>query len=213
MDTMPEAARCRAIHPADLTSSEDKLYDYLTGYLGGPPVYVEKYGHPMLRRRHFGAHIGPAERDEWLLCFRLAMEETIPNPKLREIIWAPVERLGFHMQNQEVVLFLSGILGAAGVMLAAAATHTGETHMLGNASTMCLAHAPVLLALYIGWDRVRTAMPAGLILGLGTVLFVGDLVSRHFMGSGLFPMAAPTGGMVMIGGWALLAISAFLAMR
>jgi hemoglobin len=101
MDTLPEAARCRAIHPADLSGSEAKFYDYLTGYLGGPPVYVEKHGHPMLRRRHFVAPIGPAERDEWLLCFRCAMDETIENPKLREIIWTPVERLAFHMQNQE----------------------------------------------------------------------------------------------------------------
>ncbi|MFF2319590.1 globin [Agrobacterium sp. NPDC058088] len=101
MDTLPEAARCRAIHPADLSGSEAKFYDYLTGYLGGPPVYVEKHGHPMLRRRHFVAPIGPAERDEWLLCFRRAMDETIENVKLREIIWAPVERLAFHMQNQE----------------------------------------------------------------------------------------------------------------
>lgn len=101
MDTLPEAARCRAIHPADLSGSEAKFYDYLTGYLGGPPVYVEKHGHPMLRRRHFVAPIGPAERDEWLLCFRRAMDETIGNPKLREIIWTPVKRLAFHMQNQE----------------------------------------------------------------------------------------------------------------
>ena len=101
MDTLPEAARCRAIQPADLSGSEAKFYDYLTGYLGGPPVYVEKHGHPMLRRRHFVAPIGPAERDEWLLCFRRAMDETIENPKLREIIWTPVERLAFHMQNQE----------------------------------------------------------------------------------------------------------------
>lgn len=101
MDTLPEAARCRAIHPADLSGSEAKFYDYLIGYLGGPPVYVEKHGHPMLRRRHFVAPIGPAERDEWLLCFRRAMEETIENPKLREIIWPPIERLAFHMQNRE----------------------------------------------------------------------------------------------------------------
>jgi hemoglobin len=101
MDTLPEAAHCRAIHPADLSGSESKFYDYLTGYLGGPPVYVEKHGHPMLRRRHFAAPIGPAERDEWLLCFRRAMDETIENPKLRDIIWGPVERLAFHMQNQE----------------------------------------------------------------------------------------------------------------
>ncbi|MGV1914918.1 group II truncated hemoglobin [Rhizobium sp. 22-785-1] len=101
MDTLPEAAHCRAIHPPDLTGSESKFYDYLTGYLGGPPVYVEKHGHPMLRRRHFVAPIGATERDEWLLYFRRAMDETIENPKLREIIWGPVEKLAFHMQNRE----------------------------------------------------------------------------------------------------------------
>ncbi len=101
MDTLPEAAHCRAIHPPDLTGSESKFYDYLTGYLGGPPVYVEKHGHPMLRRRHFVAPIGATERDEWLLCFRRAMDETIENPKLREIIWGPVEKLAFHMQNRK----------------------------------------------------------------------------------------------------------------
>lgn len=101
MDTMPEAARCRAIHPPDMSMSEEKLYDYLTGYLGGPPVYMEKYGHPMLRRRHMIAEIGEQERDEWLMCFKLAMEETIAHEKLREIIWAPIEKLAFHMQNKE----------------------------------------------------------------------------------------------------------------
>lgn len=101
MDTLPEAARCRAIHPASLAGSEAKLYDYLTGYLGGPPVYVEKYGHPRLRSRHFGAAIGPVERDEWLLCFRRAMDETIGNEKLRDIILPPIERLALHMQNRE----------------------------------------------------------------------------------------------------------------
>ncbi|WP_296079607.1 group II truncated hemoglobin [uncultured Agrobacterium sp.] len=101
MDTLPEASHCRAIHPPDLTGSESKFYDYLTGYLGGPPVYVEKHGHPMLRRRHFVAPIGATERDEWLLCFRRAMDETIENPKLREIIWGPVEKLAFHMQNRK----------------------------------------------------------------------------------------------------------------
>jgi hemoglobin len=101
MDTLPEAARCRAIHPPSLEGSEAKLYDYLTGYLGGPPVYVEKYGHPRLRSRHFGAAIGALETEEWLLCFRRALDETIENPKLRDIIWSPIERLAHHMQNKE----------------------------------------------------------------------------------------------------------------
>ncbi|WP_377297212.1 group II truncated hemoglobin [Rhizobium sp. SGZ-381] len=101
MDELPEARNCRAIHPADLSGSEHKLYEYLTGYLGGPPIYIEKYGHPRLRSRHFGAAIGVAERDEWLLCFSRALTDTVTNPKLREIIWPPIERLAHHMQNRE----------------------------------------------------------------------------------------------------------------
>ncbi|MQB12651.1 DUF423 domain-containing protein [Agrobacterium sp. ICMP 6402] len=116
----------------------------------------------------------------------------------------PRERL------RSFILLLGGLLGAAGVMLAAAATHTGETYMLGNASAMALAHAPVLVALNIGADRIRTAIPAGLILGLGTAIFVGDLVTRHFSGHSLFPFAAPTGGLGMIAGWLVLCAGAFL---
>lgn len=108
-------------------------------------------------------------------------------------------------------LFLSGTLGACGVALAAAATHTGATHMLGNASAMCLAHAPILLGLYVGWERIKTAAPATVLLGLGTALFAGDLASRHFTESSLFPMAAPAGGLGMIFGWLVLASAAFFS--
>jgi hemoglobin len=101
MDTLPAAARCRAVHPPTLEGSREKLYEYLSGYLGGPPLYTEKRGHPRLRSRHLDAAIGPAERDEWLLCFRRAMEDTIANEKLQAIIWDPVERLAHHMQNKE----------------------------------------------------------------------------------------------------------------
>ena len=100
MDTLPEAARCRAIHPEDLTGSEEKFRDYLTGYLGGPPVYVEKHGHPRLRMRHMPAPIGADERDEWLLCFRRALEETVPDIRLRAVIMPPIEKLAYHMQNR-----------------------------------------------------------------------------------------------------------------
>jgi hemoglobin len=101
MDTLPEARHVRAVHPPSLMGSEEKFYEYLTGYLGGPPLYTDKRGHPRLRSRHFVAEIGPAERDEWLLCFRRAMDETIANSKLRDLIWPPIERLAFHMQNKD----------------------------------------------------------------------------------------------------------------
>ncbi|AJY46122.1 group II truncated hemoglobin [Martelella endophytica] len=100
MDTLPEARHCRAIHPASLAGSEAKFRDYLTGYLGGPPVYIEKHGHPRLRMRHMPAPIGPEERDEWLLCFRRALEETVPDIRLRAVIMPPIEKLAYHMQNR-----------------------------------------------------------------------------------------------------------------
>lgn len=106
-------------------------------------------------------------------------------------------------------LFVAGLLGGGGVALAAAASHGGDMHFLGSASTMCLAHAPALLALYAGYDRIRTAPLAALLLGLGTLIFAGDLISRHFGGSSLFPLAAPTGGLGMIAGWAAIALGAF----
>ncbi|MDE1996476.1 MAG: DUF423 domain-containing protein [Rhizobiaceae bacterium] len=108
-----------------------------------------------------------------------------------------------------LTLFFTGVIGAAGVALAAAASHGGDTHFLGSASTMCLAHAPALLALYAGYDRIRTAPLAALLLGLGTLIFAGDLVNRHFGGTSLFPLAAPTGGFGMIAGWVVVAIGAF----
>jgi uncharacterized membrane protein YgdD (TMEM256/DUF423 family) len=108
-----------------------------------------------------------------------------------------------------LILFVSGLMGLSGVALAAAASHGGDAHFLGSASTMCLAHAPVLLALYIGHRALRTATLAALVLGLGTIVFAGDLVSRHYTGGRLFPFAAPAGGMLMMLGWLLVAAGAF----
>jgi len=100
MDTLPEAKACRDIHPPSLDGSAEKLFLYLTGWLGGPPLYTDRFGHPMLRRRHFGAPIGEAERDGWLLCFNRALDETIAEPAWREAIREPATRLAVHMQNK-----------------------------------------------------------------------------------------------------------------
>lgn len=100
MDTLPEAKACRDVHPANLDGSAAKLFDYLSGWLGGPQLYVAKHGHPMLRRRHFAAPIGDAERDGWLLCFEQALLDTVANELVRDAIREPVRRLAFHMQNK-----------------------------------------------------------------------------------------------------------------
>lgn len=108
-----------------------------------------------------------------------------------------------------LVLFLAGLIGAAGVALAAAATHMGGA-LLGPASAMCLAHAPAMLALFAAHRLLRPATGAGLLMGLGTVLFAGDLVLKEFFGAGLFPMAAPSGGILMMLGWLLAGLGAFM---
>jgi len=76
MDTLPEAKTIRELHPEDLTESRDKLFEFLSGWSGGPQLYVEKHGHPRLRMRHMPFAIGQAERDAWLLCMRQAMAES-----------------------------------------------------------------------------------------------------------------------------------------
>ncbi len=109
-----------------------------------------------------------------------------------------------------VFLAFAGLFGFAGVALAAAAAHGGgDAHLVASASAMCLAHAPALLALAIGAEKLRTAWLAGLLIGIGTLLFAGDLVMLRYAGSGLFPMAAPTGGFAMMFGWLAVALGAF----
>jgi hemoglobin len=101
MDSLPEAAACRAIHPPSLSNAERKLFEYLTGWLGGPPLFTDKYGPPMLRRRHLHAPIGVAEIDGWLACFRQAWQETVTDPELDELVRPQIERLALHMRNRE----------------------------------------------------------------------------------------------------------------
>lgn len=99
-----------------------------------------------------------------------------------------------------LVLLLAALIGASGVALAALATHMGGA-LLGPASAMCLAHAPAMLALVAGHRAIRTATLAGLLMGIGVVLFAGDLALKQFYGMGLMPMAAPSGGILMMLGW------------
>ncbi|HRE12814.1 MAG TPA: group II truncated hemoglobin [Usitatibacteraceae bacterium] len=75
MDLEPEFAKLRAMHPPRLEGSRDKLFWFLSGWLGGPPLFAEKIGAPMLRARHLPFSIGVEERDQWLLCMSRAMDE------------------------------------------------------------------------------------------------------------------------------------------
>ena len=75
MDSDPKAAGIRAMHQQDLTSAREKLFMFLTGWTGGPQLYIERYGHPMLRARHLPFAIGESERDQWMYCMVRAMHD------------------------------------------------------------------------------------------------------------------------------------------
>jgi len=75
MDLEEAFAGIRRLHPATLDGSRDKLYWYLSGWLGGPQHYVERFGHPRLRARHLPFPIAETERDQWLACMRMAMHD------------------------------------------------------------------------------------------------------------------------------------------
>ncbi len=101
MDTVPEYYVIRKLHPADLAGSRNKLYLFLTGWLGGPPLYTDKFGHPMLRARHLPFAIGIAERDAWMACMAQAMEDVIADEKLRAWLLEQLFKTADWMRNRE----------------------------------------------------------------------------------------------------------------
>jgi len=100
MDTLPEAYEIRRLHPEDLSGSRQKLFKFLSGWLGGPSLYIQEYGHPRLRARHLPFPIGDTERDQWMMCMDQAMEEMGIEAGLREALHEAFKRTADHMRNQ-----------------------------------------------------------------------------------------------------------------
>ena len=100
MDTLPEAADIRKLHPRDLSGSRQKLFEYFSGWFGGPSLYTDKYGHPRLRARHLPFPIGNRERDQWLHCMKLALDHAGISPAIQAELWARIEPLAHHMRNK-----------------------------------------------------------------------------------------------------------------
>lgn len=102
MDSLPEAAGIRAMHREDLTEARSKLFKFLSGWLGGPNLYWEEFGHPRLRMRHFPFSIGGDERDQWMLCMNKAIEDCIELPVFRERLSQALRQTADHMINKDV---------------------------------------------------------------------------------------------------------------
>ena len=107
MDILPESQGIRAMHAIDLSSAKQKLFKYLSGWLGGPDLFMEEYGHPRLRMRHLRFNIGPDERDQWMLCMNKALAEVDMPAGLRMDLQKALEGLATHMINQEALMQIS----------------------------------------------------------------------------------------------------------
>ena len=100
MDELPETRDIRNIHAPDLSDAREKLFMFLSGWLGGPPLYMEKYGHPRLRQRHMPFKISEKERDQWILCMNKAMQDLSIDEPLKTELAAAFYKTADFMRNQ-----------------------------------------------------------------------------------------------------------------
>jgi uncharacterized membrane protein YgdD (TMEM256/DUF423 family) len=111
-----------------------------------------------------------------------------------------------------ILIIFAGVMGADGVILAALSAHQGDATRLAAASSMLLFHATAVLATVALSERGvvhwRLGIPAAFGFVIAAALFAGDLTLRQFAGHSLFPMAAPTGGTLLIVSWLVLAVAA-----
>ena len=116
-----------------------------------------------------------------------------------------------------ILIALTGLMGAAGVILTAAGAHGKPGVGLDSAGYLLLIHACAALACIAVARQgvVLRPLASVTIIGfvLGGALFAADVSARAYLGHRLFPFAAPTGGMILIVSWLVLTVSALLALR
>jgi hemoglobin len=100
MESSPEAETIRAFHAKSLKQSREKLFMFLSGWSGGPQLYMEKFGHPRLRMRHLPFAIGSVERDQWLWCMNKALDESQLDPRVIQYLKNRFAETADFMRNQ-----------------------------------------------------------------------------------------------------------------
>lgn len=99
MDTAEEFRILRAMHAENLAEAEEKLFMFLSGWLGGPNLFMEKHGHPRLKARHMPFKIGREERNQWVLCMVHAFDDLKIAEPLRSELLHSLLNLADHMRN------------------------------------------------------------------------------------------------------------------
>ena len=117
----------------------------------------------------------------------------------------------------EILIALAGLMGATGIVLTAAGAHGKPGVGLDSAGYLLLIHAVAVLAGVVAARQGLVLRPLGLIVVcgfiLGAALFAADVAARAYLGHRLFPMAAPTGGVILIVSWLVLAAAALAGLR
>lgn len=101
MHELEGAQRLKELHQANLEETKEKLIMYFTGRFGGPPHYVDRFGHPRLRARHKHVPIGALERDQWLLCMEKSLQSMELDQELYRDIMEKISPMADHMRNVE----------------------------------------------------------------------------------------------------------------
>ena len=100
MDQDPEYSPIRKMHPPSLAEARNKLFWFLSGWMGGPDLYVERFGHPRMRMRHMGFAIGNAERDHWLNCMRRALKDADIDDQMKQQLMQTFGKIADAVRNQ-----------------------------------------------------------------------------------------------------------------
>lgn len=101
MDELQETKEIRLLHAPDLSDAREKLFLFLSSWLGGPPLYINKYGHPRLRQRHMPFPIGIKERDQWMLCMTRAMQDVKIDEAIQQELTAAFFKTADFMRNKD----------------------------------------------------------------------------------------------------------------
>jgi hemoglobin len=102
MEALPEAKLVRDLHAKDLRSAREKLFMFLSGWMGGPDRYIAAFGHPRLRARHLPFPIGNEERDQWLMCMQKALNELDIDTMFKEQLMSSFTQTANHMINKDL---------------------------------------------------------------------------------------------------------------
>lgn len=101
MDRLPEAATIRDMHGDNLDTIKERLFEFLSGWLGGPPLFRERQGSVCITSQHRRFPIGEAERDQWLLCMDHALQEVGASDEVKRLLKEPFYRLADFLRSDK----------------------------------------------------------------------------------------------------------------